>query len=257
MNRRDLIVGLPTLLTYACGCGSYAAARNPYGCRTLGGGATEEAVQLQTADEAGPIAAKFAEMSTELKARFAIEPALYFYDDGNRPNAKALQAGDIASGGPDGTVLVGINLIRRVAQRVTDTNRYNIIREAAKALGRVQDIAVAKIIMAHEFGHIVQYKHGMKPTGPWEMEPHADFLAGWCLRGFARNIGSAGHEEANDIDISYAAKFAFGLGDTDFDDDHHGEPQLRQAMVRTGFELGELDLETAFRKGINIAFQER
>jgi hypothetical protein len=164
-----------------------------------------------------------------------------------------LPAGEIASGGPDGTVLIGINLMQD-AQRVTDTNNYNIIRQAGKAFARFRDIAVAKIIMAHEFGHIVQYKHGMEPTGPWQMEPHADFLAGWCLRAFAARIGVPG-VDVNDNEVNYAAKFAFGLGDTDFNDDHHGEPTLRQAMVRAGFELGELDLETAFDKGLKMAFR--
>src|SRR5262249_8857976 len=46
------------------------------------------------------------------------------------------------------------------------------------------------IIVAHEFGHILQYKSGMAPDGPWQMEPHADFLAGWLL---ARNFPKKGY----------------------------------------------------------------
>jgi hypothetical protein len=100
------------------------------------------------------------------------------------------------------------------------------------------------IIMAHEFGHILQYKKGFTPDGPWQMEPHADFMAGWFLSQIDEQYGS----------VLVAATILFRLGDTEFTDtDHHGEPELRAAMLQSGYEFKTLNVEDAFLKGRSLA----
>ena len=35
---------------------------------------------------------------------------------------------------------------------------------------------ITSTMIAHEFGHILQYKAGYTWDGSWQMEPHADFM---------------------------------------------------------------------------------
>jgi hypothetical protein len=100
------------------------------------------------------------------------------------------------------------------------------------------------MVIAHEFAHILQYKSGLKTDGPWQMEPHADFMAGWLL---AQSPTDKYYSDA-------AAEALFALGDTEFNSpDHHGQPELRAAMVRAGHAAGDLDVQAAFAKGRKFA----
>jgi len=74
------------------------------------------------------------------------------------------------------------------------------------------------------------------------MELHADFIAGWVLAQHP-----VPHEDG-------PARTLFELGDTDFKNPaHHGQPELRAAMVRAGFDSGKLDLNAAFRRAKTYA----
>jgi hypothetical protein len=61
-----------------------------------------------------------------------VRPALCTYDDADDPNAKATKR-MMFDDGPDGTVLLGVNLMKSLA-------KYDFI------------------VMAHEYGHILQFK---------------------------------------------------------------------------------------------------
>jgi predicted metalloprotease len=98
---------------------------------------------------------------------------------------------------------------------------------------------MATATCAHEFGHIVQYKHNLikrleqgQPTVK-RSELHADFLAGYF----------AGTRKLQKPDYP-AAVFAtsrYVVGDFAEDKDHHGTPEERAAAVVRGF-------ETAYRE---------
>jgi hypothetical protein len=119
-------------------------------------------------------------------------------------------------------VLLGINLYRQLEKNQMD--QFSIL--------------------AHEYGHILQYKKGMSPGGPWQMEPHADFLAGWCM---GRN--EQYHKMTPD-ELEKEIRPFFALGDLEFNERrHHGEPEFRAAMVRAGYESRDLDVNAAFEKG--------
>jgi hypothetical protein len=153
----------------------------------------------------------------------------------------------------DGTVLLGLHFLRDEIQR--------------------GDITTVFIVMAHEFAHILQYKQGITAEGPWQMEPHADFMAAWALvqcpefwRQMDRTPGSSLPQ------LLVAVKTLFAKGDTLFNDpSHHGQPELRAAMVHAGFEAGmtrdwlvggerimtsavpQLNLSDAFERGAEVA----
>jgi uncharacterized protein len=140
--------------------------------------------------------------------------------------------------GPDGTVLIGISLFNQEMTRVTGG-------------------LTPSTIMAHEFGHILQFKHGMSPEGPWQMEPHADFMAGWLLH-YCQECVKVERSDKTTIAIEEMVestmKSLFEKGDYAFNDrSHHGEPEFRAAMVRAGYESGDLDVSKAFEKGKKFA----
>ena len=56
------------------------------------------------------------------------------------------------------------------------------------------------------------------------------------------------------LSFSNAVRLIFSLGAIAFNSpDHHGTPELRAAMVRAGQELRHLDVQTAFKKGMELA----
>lgn len=110
------------------------------------------------------------------------------------------------------------------------------------------------LIVAHEFGHILQFKNGIPSDGPWQMEPHADYMGGWYVGNYVRTKGpgptGANKGTLNDDTLTVFAQTIFKLGDTNFNDKtHHGEPDYRAAMVRAGYDAADLDAKAAFEKG--------
>jgi hypothetical protein len=84
------------------------------------------------------------------------------------------------------------------------------------------------LLAAHEFGHILQYKNRMSVDGPWLMEPHADFMAGWY-------VGNHVKRNLDDTTLIAFSHTMFAFGDTGFNAiTHHGQPEFRSAMVRAG-----------------------
>jgi hypothetical protein len=98
------------------------------------------------------------------------------------------------------------------------------------------------------------------------MEPHADFMAGWFLGRLDREKGASlvyysGHANDDRPDrkvavitpasaLETAVTSIFDKGDTEFADaGHHGQPELRAAMVRAGYDAVQLDVDAAYAKG--------
>ena len=98
-------------------------------------------------------------------AYFGVHPGFVFIDDGSAPNAYA----DPQLWVPekqDGTVLLGVKFLAEVRQlQQGQTSFYN---------------ENSLFIVLHEMAHILQFKRGMAQRTDWQMEPHADFLAGWA-----------------------------------------------------------------------------
>jgi hypothetical protein len=85
----------------------------------------------------------------------------------------------------------------------------------------------------HEFGHILQCKKGMSPSGPWQMEPHADFMAGWALAPLVM--------PKHDANLEIAIGIIFRMGDTIY-----GIPSGNGSSRRR--DAGNLDIGEAFEK---------
>ena len=94
---------------------------------------------------------------------------------------------------------------------------------------------VNAMILAHEFGHQLQYTYNLpsKPENtarPNELE--ADGFAGYYLRK------PAGFNSASFTTIAVASDFAFAIGDNQTTSaGHHGTPPQRRSAVRLGFLL--------------------
>jgi hypothetical protein len=185
---------------------------------------------------------------------FGVNPGISYYDDGAQPNALAIPTAilpvpaDIDDLGPlaefllrwDGIILLGVNLFK----------------QEMVLQGAGPNLPLAAIV-AHEFGHIMQYKAGMSPEGPWQMELHADFMAGWYL-GRVRFLAEGGFitSEAPES-LKVSVKKFFEIGDYAFNDPlHHGTPEERSRMVQTGYWKawkGNLGAKQAFEEGKKLA----
>ncbi len=94
---------------------------------------------------------------------------------------------------------------------------------------------VNAMILAHEFGHQLQYTYGL-PTNPESTarpnELEADGFAGYYLRK------PAGFNATSFTAIATASDFAFAIGDYGTTSaGHHGTPPQRRSAVRLGFLL--------------------
>ena len=167
-------------------------------------------------------------------AYFGVRRGFVFIDDTGAPNAYASPDAWIPEK-PDGTVMLGVKFLAEVRQlQQGQTQFYN---------------DNSFFIVLHEMAHILQFKRGLAQRADWQMEPHADFLAGWA---YARNSPPAQPWVKESFELG--VRLMFGLGDTAFNDpQHHGQPELRAAMVRAGFDSAALDLDAAFERGRRYA----
>jgi hypothetical protein len=233
MNRRTFLghsIALVAIHNFLC-CGKAHAMPTAQGCR----------LSAANAGHGGRVLKSSGDPVTDLLVRtlldrqsFGVHPGIVFIDDGNSPNAFA-RPDALSADGPDGTIMLGVKLFSMIKQTKLDDLSY--IDENST------------FVTFHEMAHILQFKRGMSPAGPWQMEPHADFLAGWA---YANSLPKAapGMKES----LERGVKLMFSLGDTEFNDAaHHGEPQFRAAMVRAGFDSAELGLDAAFERGMKYA----
>jgi predicted metalloprotease len=111
-------------------------------------------------------------------------------------------------------------------------------------------------ICAHEFGHIVQYKHGIDRVlivnnSVKRLELHADFLAGYFAG--RRKL------EMPDFPAAVFALTQYSFGDSNYGDpEHHGTSDERGAAVVAGFDSAHRMREsfaTAVETGIRYVQQ--
>ena len=186
-----------------------------------------------------------------LRERYGLRPGAAFIDDSPAVNAYAVPdtlvtAGDW--GGEDGTVLIGTNLLFKLFRdAMADTFQR---AKSFPEMRLLNDNGLDRlIIIAHEFGHILQFKRGLLPGSAWQMEPHADFLAGWAID--KSNVNALFDDR--DKSFENAVQLMFSMGDTAFNSPkHHGEPQFRAAMVRAGQDAQALSAQEAFEKGAKL-----
>ena len=158
-------------------------------------------------------------------------PGFGFYDDSAGPNAIATTERHVR--GTWGTVAFGRILFRELLSRFDD-----------------QGMAVMTTV-AHEFGHIAQYRSGVMPrldrahhTVKY-CELHADALAGYYLGVRKR--------ENPDISLWASGRSLYEIGDFEFNDpNHHGTPAERVAAAEAGFEMGlaGLRFDQAFSRSV-------
>jgi len=277
MDRRAFVGG--TFSTFAlCSCGlATRATADPVsvGCRTAGIGDRMPWINVGSSTGNAEWDKRVNGWLEPLRGKFGVRPALVFYDDGTYLNAEATPRAYFPQG-PDGTVAFGRNFAKKYFE-VTQNCSYKLINEQRRKQiegerkpkpGEPMSYSEAAawwcdqpdsffadfqplLITAHEFGHILQFKVGMQTDGPWQMEPHADYMAGWYVGNFVRKEGAMNSRgDLNDQTLMAFAQTMFSLGDTAFNDKaHHGEPAFRAAMVRAGYDAATLDANAAFEKG--------
>jgi hypothetical protein len=157
-----------------------------------------------------------------LATGFTVHPRFHVFDDGKAPNAFATpERTDTSPRFPDGTVVFGMTLMRE---------------EFSRSSGRGYAIPA---IMAHEFGHILQYRLGVQmPTKMMELQ--ADVLAGWYL---------AHRSDYAWTDVQEPLRSFFEKGDYQFNNpDHHGTPKERLSAIAFGLTLGRANIQQAFQE---------
>ncbi|PUB26433.1 hypothetical protein C8J95_111117 [Elizabethkingia sp. YR214] len=108
------------------------------------------------------------------------------------------------------------------------------------AKSKSADNIVNAMILAHEYGHQLQYKYALpsvKEETVRSTDLEADGFAGYYLRK------PAGFNKSNFSQIAAAYEFAAAIGDNQITSKgHHGTPAQRRTAVRLGFLLGEFTL---------------
>ncbi|MBY3216685.1 hypothetical protein HFO21_20375 [Rhizobium laguerreae] len=172
-------------------------------------------------------------------SELGINPAFGFYDDSDGPNAKASPEVDGNVPGTWGTVVFGRTLFKGELSNY-DPSGMTILA-----------------IIAHEFGHIIQFKRGLREvlleqqSTVKRLELHADVLAGYYL----------GRRKAQTPSLSFlsAGEVFHRIGDTNFNSPgHHGTPDERANASQIGFTQGlneASDLEQVIQIGINHVTQ--
>jgi hypothetical protein len=164
---------------------------------------------------------------------FKVLPGVCFYHDEDHPNAYATTR--VKMQRADGTVFLGLSYMKRW-------------------LGSEEspDAAVAATC-AHEFGHILQYKHGLtkvllagQPTTK-RSELQADYFAGYFAG--VRKL------QKRDYPAAVFATQAHAIGGFNVNNrQYHGSPDERAAAVVRGFEVGYRErrrLAEAIQIGMN------
>ncbi|TGD58928.1 metalloprotease [Flavobacterium humi] len=112
------------------------------------------------------------------------------------------------------------------------------IYRAALAKGQI----VPAMILAHEFGHQLQYAYGLPSVSESTARPNeleADGFAGYYMRkpsGYNATWAAAGP----------AFEFAYAIGDySTSNPGHHGTPPQRRSATRLGWYLGEYNLSAS------------
>jgi hypothetical protein len=228
LDRREAVLGgALTLIWQSCACAQPGPRRHGLGCMlemqdaeaflaTATDAQTFEKPERKLIASTGNRDFDYALAQTlsRLSDLFSVLPGFCFYDDYDGPNAFATAATKLQRA--DGSVLYG--------------KRYFL---AAMSQPEGPEVVVTATC-AHEFGHIVQYKHklieqlnqGQQTVKRSEL--HADFLAGYFAG--TRKL------QKPDYPAAVYATSRYAHGDFRSGRRHHGTPEERAAAVIRGFE---------------------
>lgn len=216
----------PTPTTPQDSTSSKIASGLPYtniGCSiSMLSAANGEVGQLKLSNTTGnpPLDAGITNELQYLINLFTVRPGFFMLHEGAYGNAFATS--EILGGHafPHGTVVFGLTLMQEEYEAAGPTGRF--------------DHAMAAI-MAHEWGHILQFrKLKSQPSGK-AMELQADALAGWYMGVRSVQLSAYGSM----VDIQTAMKSVFSKGDYAFNDPrHHGTPDERLKMFQMGLKAG-------------------
>jgi hypothetical protein len=249
LTRREAILGgALTLLSCHCAC-AQAARPHGEGC-TLDPEQAEAFLATATEPQAFDhgneklIASTgnrdfdfaLAQTLSRITEIYGVLPGFSFFDDYDGPNAYATPAKRLQRA--DGTVLFG--------------KRYFMNAMQEKESPEVGVIATC----AHEFGHIVQYKHGLQKRlteghpNIKRLELNADFFAGYFAG--ARKL------EKPEFPAAVFAANRYAHGDYHTSKTHHGTPDERVAAIVRGFETSYKERRSfADAIGIGVDYVER
>jgi hypothetical protein len=205
MLRRTLIFG--TLAAAAAPfcphCVAAKAASRGCRLRRAASGATEALPKILATSGVPEIDSVCEGQIGTLNALFGVKPVFGFYDDSGAPNAFA-EPSRAGRKDPDGTVCLGIELAKSIHAKGTS---------ALWIIG----------VMAHEWGHLFQFKQGYTEAWGVRHELTADYMAGWYL---ART-------QADNKKLKEEISSLFEtLGDSAFaDPNHHGTPKQRSRLL--------------------------
>jgi hypothetical protein len=158
-----------------------------------------------------------------LVGTFSLSPRMFLLVDNQSPNAYATPERANALG-PDGTILFGHRMLSEQLQRDPSG-------------------ATAVAIMAHEFGHLAQFRTGFREPGK-RPELHADYMAGWYMNLRGRYAWT---------NLMPALQVFFSVGDYQFNSPtHHGTPQERLSAAQAGFASGALNAGHAYQLGLQF-----
>jgi predicted metalloprotease len=114
------------------------------------------------------------------------------------------------------------------------------------------DLAIG-IVLAHEWGHLIQNRYDEDFSLTYEKELNADCLAGTWLGAMDDEGYLDGKAPGDGGDIDEAADAIFSLGDdpdTSFEDpEAHGRPQERLDALETGYDGGRDACDTEYGPG--------
>lgn len=233
-RRETLVGGTLTLLFGArnCACANAVTAPHSTGCVLAdadfnliypdGTPTTpihgDEPIIYKSGDRAFDFA--LAQTLGKISKMFEVTPGFAYYDDSGSENAYATPRVRMKRTDDtelNGTVLFGLNLFQRLRRQP-----------------EAPEVMIAGVC-AHEFGHIIQYKHGLirqvnagQDTSK-RCELQADYFAGW----FAGNR----KKERPSFPAAVIALGQYNFGDTNYGSKtHHGTPEERGKAVVRGFE---------------------
>jgi hypothetical protein len=143
-------------------------------------------------------------------------PGFAYYDDYDGINAYATPT--VRLDRADGTVLFGQTLLRQLLD------------------GNDHPTAAIAGVCAHEFGHILQFKHNLQPrlmegqSTVKRLELQADFFSGY--------FAGRRKKEKPDFAAAVIAQSQYNFGDNMLGSkQHHGTPDERAAAVVAGFKV--------------------
>lgn len=157
---------------------------------------------------------QFSKEADILSEAYGVNPAFRFLMDLQGPNAYATP--DLIEDGKEGCVLFGLQLLKN------------------EMMGPSRENALI-VIMAHEWGHILQYRNGYtRPS--MNLELGADVMGGWWFGEKLRKVNARPDVLADAA--NRGAYAVYSKGDyAFFSVAHHGTPQQRLAAFTAGVQI--------------------